>query len=247
MRITHLAPLTTALALATSAAVAAPWDVSVSAYGWAIDTTTGVDTRYGRVETELSFSDALDALDFAVMGSVIAKKGPWTLVGDAIALDLTLGQPSPFGQIFSKATAGVRLAALSGYGLYRIGEAGGVALDAGAGLRGMSTEIDVTLHGVGRPDARTDIDDTWVDPVAALRLSTEIGRWRGSLWLDGGGFDIGNASKSTWQAMAIVTYAMNERWLVSGGYRHLEIDRETQGVPYDMTLSGPLLGISYRF
>lgn len=183
-----------------------------------------------------------------LMGTVTARNGRWALVGDLIWADFTLDNDAPAGLPFSDARAGVTLLSLSGYGLYTLTGGRGVTVEAGGGLRAMSTDIDLTLHGVGRPDYHSTISDSWVDPVVVLRFTTEgAGPWNASLWLDGGGFGIGQASKNTWQMAALVTYRFNAAWSVSGGWRYLSADQESKGVPYEMELSGPVLGVTFRF
>lgn len=242
--------LCAAIALCTRPAMAEEggWQVDASTYMWFPQTTTGVDTRFGTAESTLSARDALDALDAGVMAGIYARRGPWSLVGDLFYLDLSFRERTPDGRVFSSIDTRTRLASLAGYGLYSLYEDDRFAVDAGAGLRMMSSEVDVTLQGVGRADNDTSISDTWLDPLLALRLSANLGeRWRAVLWADGGGFDIDDASDRTWQAIALLTWRISESWSASGGYRHLDVERENQGVPYSLELSGPVLGVGYRF
>jgi hypothetical protein len=89
---------------ATLAAIALPlsaqaqsWEYSASVYLWmsALDTTVG--TPRFTVETELSFGDILDKLDFAAFAKLEARNGPWVFIGDLNYTDLgtTLGTPGP--------------------------------------------------------------------------------------------------------------------------------------------------------
>ncbi|MNV95764.1 hypothetical protein D3C71_1906950 [compost metagenome] len=112
----------------------------------------------------------------------------------------------------------------------------------------MSNDIDVSIRGISRPDFDVSVHDSWVDPLLAVRASAQLSdRWRAVLWVDGGGGDIGDASRETWQITSVVSFKLNEQWSMSGGYRHLYIDRESDGVAYDLKLSGPILGGSFRF
>lgn len=224
------------------------WTLDVSSYLWFAETRTRVDTPFGTASSTLSARDAVDALDAGVMAGLYARRGPWSLVGDLFHLDLSFHEHTPFGRLFSSIDTRTTLASLAGYGLYSLYENERFAVDAGAGLRMMASDIDVSLRGNARADYDSDVSDTWVDPLLAIRASANLGeRWRAVVWADGGGFDIDKASDRTWQLSALLSYRIGENWSASGGYRALHVERENQGVPYELELSGPLLGISYRF
>ena len=58
------------------------WDTSFTFCLWTVETDTSISTALGTIESTLPFSDALDNLDFAFMGSVEARNGRWSLIGD---------------------------------------------------------------------------------------------------------------------------------------------------------------------
>lgn len=224
------------------------WQIGVSSYVWLPETETSIETPLGTASSTLSRSDALDALDIGVMLGVSARRGPWSLIGDIFYLDLSFHDQTPFGRVFSAIDMRTTLTSLAGYGLYNLYDRDGLVLDAGAGLRMMSSDIEVTLQGVAQDDRDTSISDTWGDPLLALRASASLGeRWQVAILADAGGFGIDRASDRTWQIVTALTYRISESWSASGGYRHLYVDRENDGVPYELEMSGPLLGVSYRF
>lgn len=224
------------------------WQVELSSYGWFPETTSHVKTPLGTVKSELSASDALDSLDTAFMGSISARKGPWSVVGDIFYLDLSFKERSPFGRLFSEVETTTTLKSVGGYGLYSVFTNNWFALDAGVGARYLSGDIDVVLRGISRPDVKSSVNDAWVDPLVAVRATAHLGNsWRVVIWMDGGGFGVADASDRTWQLTSAVSYRLNDKWSLSGGYRYLYLDRETDGVPYDLKFSGPLVGLSYRF
>ncbi|MER9477154.1 hypothetical protein [Mesorhizobium sp. M0520] len=51
----------------------------------------------------------------------------------------------------------------------------------------------------------------------------------------------------TWQVLGTVNYLLTDQFSVSAGYKHLPIDYDDEGYVFDATLSGPVLGITYRF
>ena len=64
------------------------WTFDVSANLWTNDTTITTDTPEGEVDATLSFSDAIKDLQFAFMGTVEARNGPWSVIGDLLYFKL---------------------------------------------------------------------------------------------------------------------------------------------------------------
>src|SRR5690606_25376773 len=160
-------------------------------------------------------------------------------------LDLSLHERTPFGRLFSSVDTRTKLASLAGYGLYRVYGGDGWGIDAGAGLRLLSSDIEVTLQGVARDDRSTEACDNWTDPLLALRASAHFGdRWQTTVLADAGGLGIDSASDKTWQIVTVLTYRIAEGWSASGGYRHLHVEQKRGEVPYELAMSGPLLGLS---
>jgi hypothetical protein len=86
----------------------------------------------------------------------------------------------------------------------------------------------------------------WVDPLIGLRLRTGVTENISVMFLgDIGGFDIGSASKFTWQALLGANWAMSEHWNLILAYRGLGLDRSN--ALENTTLHGPLLGIGFRY
>ena len=60
-----------------------------------------------------------------------------------------------------------------------------------------------------------------------------------------GGFDVG--SQLTWTLMGLVQYQFND-WIEGAiGYRQLDIDYDHDGFVFDGNLSGPIVGVRFRF
>ena len=64
------------------------------------------------------------------------------------------------------------------------------------------------------------------------------------LFADYGGF---SGDSTTWQTLVSVDYALSDRWILLGGYRYMEFDREIDGRDFSMDQSGVLLGVTYNF
>lgn len=246
MRLEKTAAIAALLALTAGPAVAqdSGWTYDLSAYLWVNDTGVTADTPRGEASAELSFSDALDALDFAFMGTVEARNGRWGLIGDLLYFDLSAEGDTPRGALFSKVKAESTTTVLSSYVAYRAYEDARLAFDIGAGFRAFWMSMETTFVGAGLPSETFDHDRDWIDPIVAARLRMAFNdAWFGSLTLDAGGTD----DTSTWQALATVGYRLNESWTLQGGYRYLEAKWDTDFGESSLDFSGPILGATYRF
>ena len=234
------------LALSSVPAVAqeSQWTYDLSFNLWLSDTAVSTDTPFGVVDAELSFSDAIQDLDFAFMGTAEARNGPWAVFMDMLYFNLTADAPTPLGTLFSEVSTGSKITVLSGYVAYRVHEEPTFAVDLGVGLRGFWTDLDTTLVGASAPTESFSQTKDWVDPIVAARIRMAFGEdWFGTLMLDAGG----TGDSSTWQALATVGYRLNENWALQGGYRYLQSEWDTDLGQSSLEFSGPILGVTYRF
>ncbi|MGI1662798.1 hypothetical protein ACRDNQ_11210 [Palleronia sp. KMU-117] len=231
------------------AAQAQSWDYSASVYMWMSGLATALDTPFGRVETELSFGDVLDDLEFAFFAKFEAENGPWVLLGDINYSDLqtTLATPGP---VFAAAQVDTTLTILSAFGGYAVVDRPELRVDLGGGLRYYDLSIDTSLTGstVGVPDQNNSTSENWVDPLVGVRLAGPISdRWFAKGYADVGGFGIGDASNLSWQLYAGAGYLINSTWAVEFGYRYLSIDKDLENATIELDQFGPLVGITARF
>jgi opacity protein-like surface antigen len=220
------------------------WTFDVSAYLWTNDTTVTSDTPLGEVETTLSFRDAIEDLQFAFMGTVEARNGPWSVIGDLLYFKLADTASTPAGVVFSDVEAESKITVVSSYLTYRVYEDANVAVDLGGGLRAFWTSVDTTFEGAGAPTESFSSDKDFIDPVVAARVRMAFNEnWFGTLMIDGGGYD----GSSTWQVLATVGYSVNDSWAIQGGYRYMQAEWDTDFGETSIEFSGPILGATYRF
>jgi hypothetical protein len=229
------------LAGAPVAAQDSGWTYNLSAYLWATDTTVAADTPFGRVESELSFSDAIKDLKFGFMGTLEARRGPWGFLGDLLYFDLET-EGAPPGPVFTGVTADTKVTVFSGYALYRVQDDPVFTLDLGVGLRVFSGDVDITFAG---PITLTQgQNNTWVDPLVAARMRVAFNEnWFGTLAADVGA----TSDTRTYNVLATVDYQMNENWVFRGGWRYLRARWDTDYGRNRLEFSGPILGATYRF
>lgn len=197
------------------------------------------------VHVDESFSDILEDTDFALMIVGEARKGRWGLTLNLSYLSTSADASVP-GPNFSDAD----LDSTTFFGTpvvsYRAYEDRSAALDFGVGLRIWYVRNELSLRAGTQPAVSTKESETWADPIVAVRGALELGSGFSVVaYSDIGGFGI--ASDSTWQLMGLVGYRFND-WIEGViGYRHLSVDYENDGFVWDVEMSGPILGVTFRF
>jgi opacity protein-like surface antigen len=224
------------------------WTYSATLYGWFPGADLTLGTPRGDVSASLSSSDTLNATDFAFMGAITAQGGPIGLVFDAMYFDLSDNTATP-GPAFDSATLESQINITNIYALYQVMGGGANSVDVGIGYRFYQTDNAVTLSRAGRDDIGTSSSDNWSDPLIALRYRGEFAdNMYGLLLVDYGGF-LGSQSGSdnTWQGLAAFGYRFNDNFSAQLGYRYLQADRSKGANNVDVSLSGPVIGVTYTF
>jgi hypothetical protein len=171
---TAAAALTALIALAGAAsAQGTPWTYQATVYLFGAESEVGLDSPLGSIDGTLSFSDALENLDFAFMGAFVASNGRWSILGDYNYTNLSFGNETP-GDAFSSLDTAVKTQFLSGYVAYRVHETDAFFVDLGGGLRWFSTETTFDLAPGTQPGATQVVDKSWTDPLITMADDTKL-------------------------------------------------------------------------
>ena len=232
---------TVALMGATSASAQDGWDYTGFIYLWGAG--IGGESVTGQ-SVDVSFSDILDNLDFGIMGTLEARKGPWALFGDAIYLNIANDDNAAVGPGIPVSTdvevKGFVSTLGAGYDFY---DSGQYRMNAFGGVRYLDMDTTVNLQ-VGGGSARVRDDFSNWDAVIGLRGHYDINdRWALNYYTDIGTGD----TDFTWQAALIADYKF-EKWTLSFGYRHLAWnDLNDSDTLEDLDFSGPFVGAKFQF
>lgn len=241
------APWDTAHAETVSAESDATWEFRATPYIWAL--ALDGDIEAGRVDAEISssFSDILDVTNVAVMLILEARHDRFSIVVDSLFADLEDDEAS-IGPFRLDATSRqLVLDSKLGYRVWAseagVSERESLSLDLMAGGRYVSVDNEIELSGanLGR-----DVDDrfAWVDPTVGFRFRGDITRTTSfTVTGDVGGFGVGEACDFTWSAIAVVSWHASPHWVISAGYKALDLDRSK----IDLREQGPVLGFTYAF
>ena len=191
------------------------------------------------VEVDKSFSQLMDSLDAAAFVTGTARRGALVVQADLTHAATSDAVPLPLG-LAARAKVSQSSATLTAGYAWVADERRGI--DLLAGIRYWDINAAVAVPGV----AAARSDSTFVDPVAGVRWRQQLApRWSSMAYVDVGGFGLG--SDVTWQLLALANYQASEQVFVSLGYRHQQLDYRDKGKRLDVALSGPMLGLTWRF
>ncbi len=230
--------------LAVPLSVAAePWQHTVEAYlfGAGLDGTQQI----GNVSTEIdaSFSEILESLEFGAMGAWRGERGQLAFGIDAMFVALGAGATSAGGTRFDVDVDQFIIGADVAY-------QPGQSVEWLAGLRYVSLDMDLQVRTPGGSTLRAGRSEDWIDPYVGALVTLPINdAWSLTLRGDVGGFGIG--SDFSWNAIVRADWHFGDSAAALFGYRVLDIDYESgSGADlflYDVTQSGPIAGLAWRF
>lgn len=231
-----------AVALAPAPATAQDWSGQLTLYGWGAG-FAGELTPFAGAPTlsfDASLADVLEDLDAAFFATGLARRGDLVIFADLTYTSSSRDGLVPPGV---PASGEVTLRSLTLAAGQRLATAGGTTFDVMGGIRAWSVDglVSVPLGGISVAP-----EQNFVDPILALRVNTPIAEnWSLLGVFDVGGFGAG--SELTWQAAVIANYQASENLFLSVGYRHLYLDYRDGGTAFEGSMSGPLLGVTWRF
>lgn len=230
------------------------FEVTPHLFAAALDGTTGI--RGVESDLDVSFSDTLEVLEFAFMGVFTAQKGPWSYGVEAWYIKLddqgATNVTGPFGNVTVNAALEVEteLSVYQGSVGYRVVD-NRIKADFIGALRYTKITLDATAVITTTPSivfpggARSaEGSEEWVDGVIGMRLLYPLNEE----WSLLGYADVGaGGSDLTYQLIAGANWQFSDGVTAKLGYRVLDWDYENDGNVWDMTMSGPYLGVGIRF
>ena len=223
------------------------WSVQITSYVWGSGLEGEVAPREGIPSTDIdaSFTDLIENADLAVMLLVEVRKGRFGMLADLTYLSVEVDDATP-GPLFGDAKLESETLTATLDFAYRAIERDNWALDLIAGVRGWDVEAELSLGAGILPAVEAKLEESWIDPLVGLRSMVRFGSgFSLATYADIGGFGAG--SDLTWQVLGSIQYEFNDSLVGHLGYRHLSVDYEDDGFIWDVDMSGPLVGLSFRF
>ncbi len=223
------------------------WQFQLTPYVW----MTGLKGDVGRLPSgtpigvDLSFRDVLGDVDIAGMLYGSARRGDWAFFLDATFANLssteTLG-----GVLFDSAAVESQSTTFAFAVGRTIARSERGSTTAYVGARAWWLDNTIELRGTGSGTSRQTVSESWVDPLIGVTGQFQANdRWSMTGALEVGGFGVG--ADSEWSALLVATYSVSDRFALSFGWRHLEVDYDSADTLFDARQSGPLLGATIVF
>ena len=235
------------------------WRLGVNGWLPSIHSSTQFDLPAGgNISAETDPGSYLSKLKFAFMGTLEARRGPWSFLADASYLNLgdlkskVRSISGPTGIVTVPIDAGTR-SDLKGFigtfeGGYTVMQTPGARADVVAGVRyaSLKTKLDWELSGpTGGLTTQGGVEATkdFLDGVVGVRGNANLGgNWDFRYYLDAGA----GSSRFTWQALAGVGYRFSWGDAVLG-YRHLAYEFHNDRPISDVKFSGPQFEVGFKF
>jgi hypothetical protein len=222
------------------------WEVEITPYLWLAGVQGDLDLPIGsgNVDFDKSFSDVLGSLDFVFMGAVDVRHKRFVAMADTIYLNLGVEAKGIAQPQFLSGELDTKLFFSTLSGGYRVIDKGPLYVDVFAGIRYISIDNDLRLQG---PTTSREAEASGSDlaPLVGARVRVPLGKdWGLSLYGDTGGFA---SSDIKWQLLGTVQWDIGRHWRAIAGWRHMDVHHERDDQDFNLALSGPLLGVTYRF
>lgn len=226
-----------------------PYALQITPYAW-ITGLSGESSPFKRapsLDIEKSFSDVLHDLRAAAFLNTWARRDRYVLNSDLLYVNTreseVVGGLPLVGA--AQGTVDTRLFMATLQGGYRVYETEQASIDALAGFSYWDIRTRAHLSTAGRTRHHEE-SFNWVDPMIGLRafyrftpeLSTHA-------QIHLGGFDAG--SRLSYQATLTLNYDLSEHFSLAAGYKVLDVNYRRAGHVFDTRMSGPVLGLSWRY
>ena len=226
------------------------WQFDLTLYGWFTDIGGTVNHSGGVVPGgpfDIDVSNIIDNLSMVFMGGFSAHKNRWSIIADAIYLGIGNDKDT-----FITTRSGIPINAnvdldFSGWILtggvgYDVVQTDRGTLAVIGGVRYAMVDVDATLSLL-RLEAERSESEGLVDGIVGVRGFFALNeQWYVPYYADIGTGD----SNLTWQALAGIGYRFG--WGdIKLVYRYLSYDMDDDKLLKDLDLSGPALGVVFRF
>lgn len=195
---------------------------------------------------DMSFSEILDHLKFAAMGTYRWDSDDLSFQMDTIYA--SLGGEQTGSQGLARATVDLDQLMFEIDGGYKLNK----HLEFVLGARYWNFDTRIALYGNGPVGVvqSSDSSRNWVDPLVGFRAVVPISEnWIFVARGDVGGFGLG--SDFAWDATAFFDWRFGKNFSMAFGYRYFDLQFDDRGgadaFDLDMQQGGPAIGVAYTF
>lgn len=252
-------------ALACTLLLFSQYSVAVETDAWQYEVTPYILTaglegdagvRGVTTDIDMSISDVLDELQSGFMGLFTAQKGPWSYGLEGVYFKLedegAKSVTGPFGRVTVNGALSLtsKMYVYQGTVGYRVLD-GATAVDVLGAARYTKLDLDAevvitTSPGIVFPGGARSASgsESWTDAVIGVRALHQLNdQWSLLGYVDAGA----GGSDFTYQFILGANWEFARDYTAKIGYRQMYWDYEEDGTTWDMTASGPYLGLGTRF
>ncbi|HRL22518.1 MAG TPA: DUF481 domain-containing protein [Alcaligenes sp.] len=203
--------------------------------------------RSPTVGVEKSFNDVWRDLNAGGFINVWARRERYVFSADLLYVDTTESRIKDGLPLLGALEGKVdnRLFMTSVQGGYRVLESERGSLDMLAGVS--FWDVNTQAHLRTGPVSVTHKENfNWLDPMIGLRAFWHLNE-QFSLQAQGSVGGFGAGSRHSHQAVFTVNYDLSERFSLAAGYKVLDVNYRRSGHVFDTRMSGPVLGLTWRF
>lgn len=224
-----------------------PWKFKAALYFWGA--SINGSTQNGS-NIDIPFDELFDNLNFAIMGGFAARKDKWSAALDVIYMDASGDKsgtitPSALPSLSIPVSADVDLTGwvVNLNGARNVYDGERASVDVLVGLRYLDVESKLTVSVASLPPGSVKSTDTSLDGVVGARGQINLSK----TWFIPYYVDVGTGqSDFTWQGFGGVGYSFKPVDVVVG-YRYLYWNFDSSNDLSDLSFSGPLAGVVFKF
>jgi hypothetical protein len=129
-------------------------------------------------------------------------------------------------------------------GYWRAYQTPNSSVDLLAGAHYLKGEVDLNVATANRSFSRS-AEDSWWDPIVGIRGGYDWGRFGVEGFATYGGFGV--SSDTLYDLYGAGRYRFTETFTASVGYRYFKDEFSGDRLDYDVSFSGPLMGLTFAF
>lgn len=213
------------------------WDWSIAPYVWASSVTSDIRVAGQPVQSEVEFSDLIDALDYGLLMHAEGQGDDFGVFADLVYMKVSDEKNGELIRADASLTSTLFELAL----VWSLGAQRNIGFEGFAGLRYIENEVDATfqLSTPNQPSERRIVDPSTADFLLGARYTAQLSdRWSATFRGDG---SFGE-SDGTYGAAVLLQYQTSGgAWAF--GYRHLDYSSDA----LDQVLTGPAVGYIFKF
>ena len=219
------------------------WDVAFTPYLWVagMKGDIGIPRGDNEVEIDKSFADVVGSLKFAFMGTLDVRYDRFVALSDVMYISLGADAEGIRDAQFLEGRVNTSALVVAVAGGYRVVDRGPMFVDLVAGGRLVSLDAKVELRGPLTSRERKASKSN-LEGLIGGRVRVPLGKnWGMAIY-----GDVGTGSV-IWQMLGTVQWDISNHWRMAAGYRHMSINHKKDDFKFDVALSGPIVGVTYRF